>query len=186
MFYSHILGSRASSSLYVLVQMFYREEKWKGSFLGWSFWVRHVGTRDFYPALAALVSPVQFFFFFFTVHFFNFCVPLTQQPGQAVVPGRLYLYVCLRCKLSTDKLTQAGCYLLFSLLLDFFPACVCWLKQRRHQCLGVVKIIRYTIGLEQIFIVIYLICMFPKVDCDGWECFCNHLLSTVQWNLNKK
>jgi hypothetical protein len=37
-------------------------------------WVCRVGTRDFCPALAALVSPVQNMFFF-TVHFLNFWCP---------------------------------------------------------------------------------------------------------------
>jgi hypothetical protein len=49
----------------------------------------HAGIRDFYPALAALVSPVQNKNF--TAHFFTLCVPIAQQPGQAVVPGRLSL-----------------------------------------------------------------------------------------------
>jgi hypothetical protein len=52
---------------------------------------RCAGTRDFYPALAALISPVQHIFFL-TVHYFNF----SQQPGQAVEQGRLSLNVCLR------------------------------------------------------------------------------------------
>ncbi len=34
--------------------------------------------------------------FFLTVHYFNFCVPIAQQPGQAVVLARLSLNVCLR------------------------------------------------------------------------------------------
>jgi hypothetical protein len=59
-------------------------------------WARRVGTRDFYPALAALVSPVQNFIFF-TVNYFNLCVLIAQQPGQAVVQGRLSLNVCPFC-----------------------------------------------------------------------------------------
>ncbi len=35
------------------------EYKWKGSFLGWFVGLGRAGTLDFYPALAALVSPVQ-------------------------------------------------------------------------------------------------------------------------------
>jgi hypothetical protein len=57
-------------------------------------WARRAGTRDFYPALAALVSPVQNMFFL-TVHYFNFCVSIAQQPGQAVVQGRLSLSACV-------------------------------------------------------------------------------------------
>jgi hypothetical protein len=45
-------------------------------------WALHAGTKDFYPALAALVSPVQ--------NIFNLCVPIAQQPEQAVVQGRLF------------------------------------------------------------------------------------------------
>jgi hypothetical protein len=45
-------------------------------------WALHASTEDFYPALAALVSPVQ--------NIFNLCVPIAQQPGQAVVQGRLF------------------------------------------------------------------------------------------------
>jgi hypothetical protein len=44
----------------------------------------HAGTRDFCPALAALVGPVQNNFFL-TIHYFNSFVPITQQAGQAVV-----------------------------------------------------------------------------------------------------
>jgi hypothetical protein len=36
-------------------------------------WARHADTRDFYPALAALVSPVQNIFFL-EVYNFNLCV----------------------------------------------------------------------------------------------------------------
>ncbi len=43
--------------------------------LSWLFrWTRRTGTRDFYPALAALVSPVHTSFFV-TVYYFNLCSP---------------------------------------------------------------------------------------------------------------
>ncbi len=58
-------------------------------------WARHAGTIDFYPALAALVNSVQNIFIL-TVHYFKLCVPFAQQPGKAVVQGRLSLNVCLR------------------------------------------------------------------------------------------
>jgi hypothetical protein len=54
-----------------------------------------VGTRDFLLPFDALVGPVQNFFFL-AVHYFNFCVPIAQQPGQSVVQGRLSRNVCLR------------------------------------------------------------------------------------------
>ncbi len=57
-----------------------KEYKWKGSFLGW-FVGLVLRYSDFYPALAALVSPEQYTFFL-TVHFSIWC--------------RLSLNVCLR------------------------------------------------------------------------------------------
>jgi hypothetical protein len=56
-------------------------------------WACRAGTRDFCPALAALVSPVQNITFF-TALFFTILVPIAQQPGQAVVLGRLSLCLC--------------------------------------------------------------------------------------------
>ncbi len=55
-------------------------------------WASHSGARDFYPALAALVRPVQQFFP--TAHFFTLCFPIAQLPDQAVVLGRLSLNMC--------------------------------------------------------------------------------------------
>jgi hypothetical protein len=56
-------------------------------------WALQEGTKDFCPAVAALVSPVQNSFFL-TVHYFNTFVPIAQQAGQAVVQGRLSLNMC--------------------------------------------------------------------------------------------
>ncbi len=39
-------------------------------------WARCVGTRDLYPAIAALVRPVQSIFFSLTAHYLTFCVPI--------------------------------------------------------------------------------------------------------------
>ncbi len=48
-----------------------KEYKWKGSFLSWLVcWVRCAGTRDFCPALVAVVGPVQNKFFL-SVHSFS-------------------------------------------------------------------------------------------------------------------
>jgi hypothetical protein len=52
-----------------------------------------VATRDFCCALAALVSPVQNICCL-TIRYFNLCVPIAQQDGQAVVQGCLSLNVC--------------------------------------------------------------------------------------------
>jgi hypothetical protein len=41
-------------------------------------WALPAGTKDFCPALAALVSPVLQNIFFHTVHFFNLFVPIAQ------------------------------------------------------------------------------------------------------------
>jgi hypothetical protein len=60
------------------------------------------GTRDFYSALAALISPQCKLFFFLSAHYFNLCIPIAQKPGKAVVQGRLSLNVCL-CTPHTDK-----------------------------------------------------------------------------------
>jgi hypothetical protein len=54
-------------------------------------WARRAGTIEFYPASAALVSPVQNIFFSSI-----YVSPIAQQPGKAVVQGRLSLNVCLR------------------------------------------------------------------------------------------
>ncbi len=58
-------------------------------------WALRAGTRDFCPALAALEGPVQNVFFSPHIHNFKSFVPIAQQAGQAVVPCRLSLNVCL-------------------------------------------------------------------------------------------
>ncbi len=55
---------------------------------------RYAGTRDFCPALAALVSPEQNIIFL-AAHFFTLGVPIAQQPRKAVVLGRLSLWAKL-------------------------------------------------------------------------------------------
>jgi hypothetical protein len=52
------------------------------------------GPRDFFPALAALISPVQNIFFH-TADYFSSFVPISKPAGQVVVPGRLSLNMCL-------------------------------------------------------------------------------------------
>jgi hypothetical protein len=59
---------------------------------------RRAGKRDFYPALAALVSPVQNIYFPHRTHFHYMCslnFPIAQQLEQAVLPCRLFLNICL-------------------------------------------------------------------------------------------
>ncbi len=51
-------------------------------------WSCHSGTRDFCPALAALVGPGKNIFFL-TVHYFTSFVPIAQRAGQAGMPRRL-------------------------------------------------------------------------------------------------
>ncbi len=51
-------------------------------------WACRAGTRDFCSALAALVGPVQNFYF-------SSFVPVAQQAGQEAVLGRLSLSMCL-------------------------------------------------------------------------------------------
>jgi hypothetical protein len=60
-------------------------------------WARHTGTRDFYPAMAALVNPVQKDFFPHRT-LIQFVCPYHPAPGQAVVQGRLFLNVFLQLK----------------------------------------------------------------------------------------
>jgi hypothetical protein len=56
-------------------------------------WACRAGTRDFCPAFAAPVCPVQNIFFL-TVHYFNFFVPIALQAGQAALLARqLLVYV---------------------------------------------------------------------------------------------
>ncbi len=49
-------------------------------------WACHDGTRDFCPALAALVGPVQNIFFL-TVHYFNSFVTILEK-GPAMCRGQ--------------------------------------------------------------------------------------------------
>ncbi len=51
-------------------------------------------TRDLFPASAALVGPVHNHFV--PQRILQFMCPIAQQPGQAVVQGRLSLNGCLR------------------------------------------------------------------------------------------
>jgi hypothetical protein len=97
---SHINGCNATPErperggpccLLKLRQMGTYRVKMKGVIPWLVRWACRAGTRDFYPALAALVRPVQNIFFL-TVHFSTICFDhIDQQPGQAVVPGRLSL-----------------------------------------------------------------------------------------------
>ncbi len=56
---------------------------------------RCAGTRDFCPALAALVGLVQKKFSHRTLLYFTSFVSIAQQAGQAVLPGRLSLNMCI-------------------------------------------------------------------------------------------
>ncbi len=57
---------------------------------------RRAGRRNFCPALAALVSLVQNIFSHHTLFYFIF--PRQPAAGQAVVPHRLSLIMCLWLK----------------------------------------------------------------------------------------
>ncbi len=71
-----------------------RNRKWP-KVLSWLVrWAYRAGTRGFCSALAALGGPVQNIFNLI-VHYFNSCVSIAQQAGQAAVLGRLSLSVCL-------------------------------------------------------------------------------------------
>ncbi len=55
-------------------------------------WTCYASIRDFCSALAA---SAQYKKLFLIVHYFNAFVPVAQQAGQASVPGRLSLCMCL-------------------------------------------------------------------------------------------
>jgi hypothetical protein len=58
-------------------------------------WARCAGTKDFYSALDALVSPLQNIFFL-TLHTFSFYVSSSlSHLDRPVVPGRLSLNIDL-------------------------------------------------------------------------------------------
>jgi hypothetical protein len=86
-------------------------------------WARLAGTRD----LAALVRPVEKVFFL-TVHYFNEYdyAPIAQQPGQAVVQGRLSRNVCLRLELSHCGCEGVYKHCLISLrYMEYFRENIC-------------------------------------------------------------
>ncbi len=56
---------------------------------------------------AALVGPVQYFFFL-AVHYFNSCVSIAQQAEQAVVLGRLSFRMCLWARLPAQLAGRWG------------------------------------------------------------------------------
>jgi len=56
---------------------------------------KRTNERDFYPALVAVVDPVEDIYFLLTVHYFNSFVPIAQHARQATVLGRLSLSMCL-------------------------------------------------------------------------------------------
>jgi hypothetical protein len=47
-------------------------------------WALHAGTRGFFPALAALVGPIQNIFFL-SIHYFDSFVPIAQEAGSLIV-----------------------------------------------------------------------------------------------------
>jgi hypothetical protein len=71
-----------------------KEYIWKGFFLGWFVGLVAPVQRDFCPVLAALVGPAQNIFLL-TIPYLTSFLPIAQQAGQAVVPGRLSLNMCL-------------------------------------------------------------------------------------------
>jgi hypothetical protein len=70
---------------------------------------RCAGTRDFFPTSVSLVGPVQNIFFL-AVYYFSSFVPIDQQAGQAVVPGRLSLnvYLCFQVLRNVYKTIQTN------------------------------------------------------------------------------
>ncbi len=87
-----------------------KEYKWKGSFFGW-FVGLVVLAQETYVS-AALISQYKIFS---SSSDFNLCVPIAQQPGQAVEHGRLSLNACLRSH-PPGYLQETRLSLLWSLL----------------------------------------------------------------------
>ncbi len=79
----------------------------KGVLLWLVRWARRAGTRDFWPALAALVGIVQTIFFL-TAHYFTSFVPHFPPSWQAVVPRRLPPNMCLWSLTSPIQQSWAG------------------------------------------------------------------------------
>jgi hypothetical protein len=72
-----------------LMQMGTKRVQMKGV-LRWLFrWALHVGTQDFWPALADLVGPLQNIKFFFP-----YSISIHLSPSSSK-PGRMSLNVCL-------------------------------------------------------------------------------------------
>ncbi len=74
------------------------EYKWRGSSLGWFVGlVRLVVSVPKIFILPGLRWSAQYNTIFLTVHYFNLCATIAQQPGQAVVQGRLSL-ICVSAR----------------------------------------------------------------------------------------
>jgi hypothetical protein len=73
-----------------------QREQMKGVLPWMVCWASRAGTskRNFCSALAVLVGPIHNTVFL-TIHYFNHCVPIAQQTGQAAVLGRLSLIMRL-------------------------------------------------------------------------------------------
>ncbi len=74
----------------------YKSTNERGSFLGW-FVGHFLAVQEIFilPWLLRSAHAVLNIFLL-TVHYFNWCVPIAQQPAQAVVQGLLSLNVCPR------------------------------------------------------------------------------------------
>jgi hypothetical protein len=70
-------------------------------------WARHAGTRDYSPALPWLLysrPSTKYFIPNCTLLYSNSFVPIAQQVGQAVVPGRQSFHTCLGLQPQNEEL----------------------------------------------------------------------------------
>jgi hypothetical protein len=65
--------------------------------------------KRFYPALAALIATVKHICSLI-VHYFNSFDPIAQQAGQAVVPGPLFLNMCLWFTIYATFFSSIKCF----------------------------------------------------------------------------
>ncbi len=121
-------------------------------------WTCSACTIDFFPALAALVSPVQNIIFL--IHFFTLSVPFAEQPGQAGLLGRLSLCLCSQPKVFNSI---AQFFLLFAhkQILTKFS----FYSNLTKYCQGLKK--NYEIFLYVLYVFLYS--LFLEGLCGGGE-----------------
>ncbi len=91
-------------------------------------WLVHWARQRYYWSCLGCSSRPSTKYFFLTVYYFTSFVPIAQQAGQAVVPRRLPLNICLSIRL--QKQTSSGEFPLYI----FFPMAVCMYTVEEKEC----------------------------------------------------